>query len=157
MLGPTRLKRTPLASRQRLDPRTERVARCGQTMTVPGTSQLLEPKPASWVGEVVAWATPLMWTIPWGLFRGEYAHGGHVWWRHVHLGGLLVLVTLALILRRFLWRRLHGTGKRSRRIHLTGQAALLALATIASWLSFQTGLALHIRPASLNEFLWGEP
>lgn len=107
--------------------------------------------------ELAAWTAPLLWTVPWALFRGENAHGGYVWWGQVHIGGLIVLVLAALSLRSYLWRTLRADRVRSGRRHLATQAALVGMVVILNWLSFQTGLARHDPPDSLSEFLWSDP
>jgi hypothetical protein len=104
-----------------------------------------------------AWVVPLLWTVPWALIRGEFAHGGYVWWQQVHIGGLLLLVVVALAARTHLWRRRRSQHPRSVGAHVFGQSALVVLVMAASWLSFQTGLARHHPPESLSEFLWSDP
>lgn len=105
----------------------------------------------------LAWIIPLLWTVPWALFRGEFAHGGFVWWGQVHIGVLLLLVLVALAVRTYLWRRRHSQPPRPVGAHVLGQFGLVLLVVIANWLSFQTGLARHHPPESLGEFLWSDP
>ena len=107
--------------------------------------------------EALTWVVPLLWTVPWALFRGEFAHGGYVWWQQVHIGGLLLLVAAALATRMYLWRRRSSQQPRALGAHLLGQSALVLLVMVANWLSFQAGLARHQPPQSLSEFLWSDP
>lgn len=106
---------------------------------------------------LMAWTAPLAWAIPWALFRGENAHGGYVWWGQVHNGGLTILLLAAISLRAYLWRTRGTSGDRSFGMHLAGQVALVGVTVIVSWLSFQTGMAMHDPPESVSQFLWGEP
>jgi hypothetical protein len=75
----------------------------------------------------------------------------------VHNSVLIVLVLAALSLRTYFWRtRMPGRGG-SVGTHLVTQFVLVAVVVIVNWLSFQTGMAMHEPPDSLNEFLWSDP
>jgi len=97
------------------------------------------------------WLLPLAWTILWGTFRGAYAHGGFIWWRHAHYAGLALLAAFALWLRRRLGRRLQI------REWLTVSTVFASLLLGSTYLAFQAGLAVHEPPASLSGFLFDEP
>jgi hypothetical protein len=98
-----------------------------------------------------AWQFPLGWTVLWGIFRGAYAHGGYRWWQHAHHGGLLLLGLAAYAAH----RRYAGP------MHAREQVMLVAVLSnvllLATWLSFQCGLAVHVLPDSLATFLFDEP
>lgn len=107
--------------------------------------------------EALAWIIPMLWAMPWALFRGAFAHGGFVWWERMHIGGLILLVLAALTVRTNLWRRRHARPPRSVGAHVLDQSVLVLLVVLANWLSFQAGIALHHPPESLSEFLWSAP
>ena len=97
----------------------------------------------------VTWLVPLSWTVLWGLFRGENAHGGFVWWRDVHYGGLLLLSALATVLTK---REPNHIPKLLRNSVVAGSALVFA-----TWLAFQAGLAKHQPPDSIIAFVLNEP
>jgi hypothetical protein len=94
---------------------------------------------------------PLAWTVLWGVFRGAYAHGGFVWWQTVHHLGLALLGLFAFALN---WR-LTGPLRPHQLLALGASSAGALL--LLTWLSFQTGLALHLSPTSVSSFLFDEP
>jgi hypothetical protein len=109
------------------------------------------------VVQLATWAGPLLWTIPWATFRGLCAHGGYLWWKTVHFRGLLVLLVLGLVVRSGIWWTRRGRPRVSARAHVAAQGSLVAVVVIVTWISFQTGLALHDPPDSLGDFLWQVP
>lgn len=104
------------------------------------------------------WLLPLAWTILWGVFRGFFAHGGFVWWQYAHHVGLALLGLFAYSLHLFAYSLHRGSGEPLRphqRFALAATAASVLL--VLTWLSFQTGLALHVPPVSVSSFLFDEP
>lgn len=103
-----------------------------------------------------AWAVTLAWTVCWGLFRGQFAHGGYVWWENVHGWGLTLLLLLCISITAVRWRT-RPILAASALWHVVLQLSMILGVLVSTWLSFQTGLAIHESPDSFHDFFWNEP
>jgi hypothetical protein len=99
----------------------------------------------------ILWGVTMLWTIAWGLFRGAYAHGGYIWWTGVHHAGTAVCTLLAIGIH---WRE---ANRRSWRMGRLASLGLAVAAVVLTVVAFQSGLAFHQRPDSVQAFLLDEP